>query len=421
MLWTLIRKEIQENLYSFKFLIVFLLLTVLMLTSVFVMYKDYRVRMENYEVLRPKPTQPFAIVPPTPLSVFVKGLDENMGRSFEITFGGQIQVGKKQQSFNPIFNLFTTPDLLFVIKVICALCAMLFAFDAISGEKGAGTLSLTLSNTVSRTTVILGKWIGGFASFIVPFIILFLVGTLAVTLSPHIQLGYDEWVRIGLLLLFSIVYLAFFFSLGLLISTLTHEPASSLVVALMAWALIIFVIPNLGNTLARQIVNIQSVQQLEMRRGQVWIKEIFTMNNLPPQERNKSSFQNVLTKIHDDNERLLDDYRTHFNNLITVSKNISRLSPTAAFTYLSTDIAGTGIDDEARLKDSVLRYKNAVWNKPIDTAGNIIGNFPPFHHERGSVARSMSGEGMINITIIVLYLLLAFAASYTAFLFYDVR
>ncbi len=93
MLWTLIRKEIQENLYSFKFLIVFLLLTVLMLTSVFVMYQDYRVRMENYEVLRPKPTQPFVIVPPTPLSIFVKGLDENMGRSFEITFGGQIQVG----------------------------------------------------------------------------------------------------------------------------------------------------------------------------------------------------------------------------------------------------------------------------------------------------------------------------------------
>ena len=79
MLGTIIRKEIRGNLRGIKFPVIFLLLATLIATSLFVMYRDYRLRLENYEVLRPQPTQAVAIVPPNPLGIFVKRLDESMG------------------------------------------------------------------------------------------------------------------------------------------------------------------------------------------------------------------------------------------------------------------------------------------------------------------------------------------------------
>jgi len=279
MLRSIIHKEMLENLFSYKFSIVVVLSTILILVSIFVMYRDYCLAVGNYEILQPKANEAIAIIPPTPLSVFVKGLDENLCRSYEITFGGQIKVGSKQHSVNSLFRLLTTPDLLYIVKVILALCAMLFAFDIVSGEKETGTLRQSLSNNVKRPILIIGKWIGGFTSFILPFFMAVLLGVILVTLSPLVQMSPENWGKLALFLLSSVVYLAVFFSLGLLISCLTHRSSTSLVISLFVWTIVVFLIPNLGNILARQFVEIPTVQQLEVKRQQIWIKECFELGN----------------------------------------------------------------------------------------------------------------------------------------------
>ena len=126
MLRSIIRKEMLENLFSYKFSIIVILSTILILVSIFVMYRDYCLAMENYEILRPKSGKDFVVIPPTPLSIFARGLEENLCRSYE----GE-EVSSKQQSVNNLFRLFVTPDLLYIVKVILSLCAMLFAFDIV--------------------------------------------------------------------------------------------------------------------------------------------------------------------------------------------------------------------------------------------------------------------------------------------------
>jgi len=426
MVWTITKKEILENLLSFKFAIITIFSIVLILTSIFIMYRDYQLRLENYEILQPESNQPIAIIPPTPLSIFVKGLDESMGRSYEIRFGGQVRVGSKQQRVNNLFRLFTAPDLLYIVKVIIALCAMLFAFNIISGEKEAGTLRLSLSNNVGRPIIVIGKWIGGFTSLIIPFFIAVLLGVILVTISPQVQMNEENWVKLGMFLLSSLLYLAVFFSLGLFISCITHQPSSSLVISLFMWALIVFVIPNLGNILARQFVTIPSVQQLEVKREHIWIKEVFDLeHNIKPSNRTiskqREALNKVLSNINSENDRLIADYRTRFDRLVTLSKNISRFSPSAAFTYLATDIAGTGILEERKLKQAVLRYKDLVYGKPTDSGGNLLGDFPAFSFQRSSVKEVLNAEGFINLTILIMFNVLIFATAYVAFLRYDVR
>jgi ABC-type transport system involved in multi-copper enzyme maturation permease subunit len=415
MLKSIIKKEILQNLTSYKFTIIVILSIVLILVSMFIMYRDYQLRLENYEILQPKSNEPIAIIPPSPLSIFAKGLDENLTRSYEIRFGGQIRVGSKQQSVNNLFRLFTTPDLLYVIKVILALCAMLFAFDMVCGEKESGTLKLTLSNRLNRPMIILGKWIGGFASFIVPFLLATLVGTIFILFSPQIQFSGEGWLKLGMFLFSSVIYLAIFFSLGLLISSLTNRTSSSLVISLFAWAMLVFVVPNLGNILARQFIKIQSVQQLEVRRQQFWIKEVFEAIN------KGKSWEQAQAAISSENDKLISDYRTRFNQLVTLSQNITRFSPAAAFTYLTTDIAGTGIYEERRLKQVVVEYKNQIWDKPTDSDGNIVGEFPSFSYERTSIAQVLDFSGMSNLLVLILFNVLFFTAAYVVFLRYDVR
>ena len=423
MIGTVVKKEILENIHSFKFVVITLLSVILVLTSIFVMYRDYQLRVENYEVLRPDSSQPVAIIQPTPLSIFAKGLDENMGRSYEVKFGGQIMVGSKQQSVNKIFRLFTTPDLLYVIKVVMALCAMLFAFSAVSGEKEAGTLGLVLSNRLGRAILLTGKWIGGFASLVVPFLVAVLLGVILVTVSPMVQMSGEDWLRLGLFLLGTLFYLAVFFSLGLFISSISHRSASSLVISLFLWAILIFVIPNLGNILARQLVEIPSVHRLEVRRQQIWIKEVFELNNMSRTSREdiQAALKKVLNTINSENDRLIADYRGRFNRLVTATKDITRFSPTAAFTFLSTDLAGTGLLEERRLKQAVLQYKNLVWDKPVDSGGNIKGEFPAFSYQRSPVREVLNAEGLGNLLVLILFNVVAFSAAYVAFLRYDVR
>ena len=85
---TIVGKEVLANLLSYKFHIVLLLTVVLLLTSFFIMHRDFQNRLADYQVIRPKPGEPIALVPPNPLSILAKGLDEAMGRSFEVGVTG---------------------------------------------------------------------------------------------------------------------------------------------------------------------------------------------------------------------------------------------------------------------------------------------------------------------------------------------
>jgi ABC-type transport system involved in multi-copper enzyme maturation permease subunit len=381
------------------------------------MYRDYCLAIENYEILRPKSNESIAIIPPTPLSIFAKGLDENLCRSYERGFGGGVDVSsEKQKSLNNLFKLFTTPDLLYVVKIILALCAMLFAFDIICGEKEVGTLRQSLSCSLKRPVLIIGKWIGGFISFILPFFIAVLLGTIFVTLSPMVDMNAQNCTKLGMFLLSSVLYLAVFFSLGLLISCLTHQSSSSLVISLFVWAMLVFLIPNLGNILARQLVRIPTVQQLELKREQIKIRRELEVNR--PQTTEDERME-AHKRFNSENKMLGEDYRNRFNRLVRVSQNITRFSPAAVFTFLATDITGTGMLEERRLKRAVLQHfdilRNWYWGD------DEKGNRPAFSYRRSSVKEILGRDGLGNCLILILFNILFFTGAHVAFLRYDVR
>ena len=417
MLKSIIRKEILSNLFSYKFSIITILSAILIVVSIFVMYRDYCLAKENHDILRRESDEGVEIIPPTPLGIFTKGLDENLCRSFKINFEGIDISNEKQKSVNDLFKLFTAPDLLYIIKVILSLCAMLFSYDMVCGEKETGTLRQMISNTVKRPLLIIGGWVGGFLSFILPFFMAVLLGTIYVTLSPMVEINSQDWAKLGLFLLSGVIYLAAFFSLGLLISCLAHRSSTSLFISLFVWAILVFLVPNLGNILARQLVEVPTVQHLELKHRRNWLKGEFEYRRTEDPRRKGIIIKRMMEEI----DNLNEDYRNRFNRLIKVSQNITRFSPAASFTFLATDIMGTGMAEERRLKRAVLQLRNILVGGLMNENRDEKSKPPVFNYRRSSVKEILGRGGLGNFLILVLFNILFFSGAYVAFLRYDVR
>jgi ABC-type transport system involved in multi-copper enzyme maturation permease subunit len=416
MTWMIVRKEIVSNLLSYKFFIVILLMMFLIATSLFIMHRDFQNRMSDYQIIRPKPGEPIALLASNPLSIFAKGLGETMTRSFEVSTIG-IRVRTSQSSGNIIYSFFTSPDFLYVVRVILSLVAVLFGFDQISREREQGTLKLILGNSISRAKVLAGKWIGNFLSLAVPFLLVTLLGTAILLLDPQVHFSADRFVRLGLILGLSLLYLGVFLSLGMLVSALTRRAMTSIIILLFVWVFLVFVVPNLGTLAARQFVSIPSVRALSEKRGQTWTREVLLS------ERGGNWEEGVRT-INRESDQMEQDYRLKFERLVRLSRDISRVSPAASFLDAAGEIAGTGISEESRFKEEVVRYKDAViaqvlanWNVPK----NAKPPFPAFSYKPRELVEIFATGTLFDTAWLIFLNILCFAGTFVAFIRADMR
>src|SRR5512143_195158 len=414
MIGTIARKEIVSNLLSYKFFVVLLLMVLLVATSLFVMYRDFSGRMADYQITRPKPGEPIALVTPNPLAIYAKGLDDAMTRSFEVGVTG-VTVRAGQSSGNVIYSFFPAPDFLYVVRVVLSLVALFFGFDQISREREQGTLKLILGNSVSRAKVLAGKWLGNFASLTVPFLLVTLLGAAVLQLSPEARFSAGQAARLGLILALAFFYLGFFLSLGMLISALTRRAATSVVVLLFIWALLVFVIPNLGTLLARQFVAVPPVRALSEKHQQTWTREV-----LLSIEKGFDRKQGVET-VRRENEQMEEDFRLKFDRLVRTSRNINRVSPAASFLDAASEIAGTGIGEERRLKGEILRYNDAVIGQILDnwSAADKNRTYPAFAYKPRSVGDVFAGGALFDAAWLVIFNIVSFALAFVAFVRYD--
>jgi len=415
MTWTIARKEIASNLLSYKFFIVLLLIVLLVATSLFIMHRDYKQRMADYQTIRPKPGEPIALVAPNPVSIFAKGLDDAITRSFEISVIG-LEVRAGQASGNIIYSFFPAPDFIYVVRVVLSLVALLFGFDQISREREQGTLKLLLGSSVPRAKVLLGKWIGNFLSLAIPFLLVTILGAAVLFLDPDVHFSSGQVGRLGLVLALSLLYLGFFLSLGMLVSALTRRAATSIIVLLFIWALFVLIIPNLGTLAARQFVSVPSVRALSEKRQQTWTREVLLS------ERGGNWEEGVRT-ITRENDQLEQDYRLKFERLVRLSRDINRISPAASFLDAASEIAGTGIGEESRLKEEVIRYKDAIIAQILANWNIEIKNrqYPMFTYTPRPLADILAGGALFDTVWLVFFNILSFALAYVAFVRYDVR
>ena len=259
MLRTLIHQEFLIHLMSARFFAACVITLLLVVTNTFVLIGTYEERVADYnqkelvnrkKVSRIPTYSSFNLKverPPTPLSLFSAGLDTRYGSHIEIMFPVVPTLSDTREPLglkNPHLNLFSQIDLVFIFQMLVSLLALLFAYDAIAGDWEAGTLRLVMSHPVRQGVILFAKYIAAMVCLLLPVLISLLMVMIQSTLAPSLQLGTGDFLRIGGIFLTTSVYLSAFYLIGLLISTTTRRPITSLMLCLFLWVILVLVYPN---------------------------------------------------------------------------------------------------------------------------------------------------------------------------------
>jgi ABC-type transport system involved in multi-copper enzyme maturation permease subunit len=410
LLRTLIQRELLEDLTSSRYVLTSVLCVVLCMTSIVLMSSDYGRRLERYNVRMLRMTEAelqrtlcFA-KRPQPLSVIARGVDEVMGRPLNITgwqpeeepiahVGGRSAEGQHlygSAQGQHLFDLFTTPDFVYIVGMILSAFAIFLSFGTICGEKQTHTLSLLMSHPIRRPTLLFAKWMGGYISLLISLCPAMLLMLVFLTVSSGVSLQTEDWMRLLGIIVLSFVYLLIFFTLGLFTSTLTHRPATALILVLFIWALWVLGVPRIGCSVAKGLRPIQP-------------NHTFGLHKRAVRQGSVEDYREILWKMD-------DQYIATVDGQMELGQDLSRFSPFASYVYASSTLAKTGISDAQNFRQQV-----SDWDRERRRGRFTQLALPPLRLEQSF------GEITADLTLLLLWNVLLFAGAHVAFLRYDVR
>jgi ABC-type transport system involved in multi-copper enzyme maturation permease subunit len=369
---------------------------------------------------------------------------------FTINIWGDMPGTERAFSQNALIDSFQALDWAFLVGTAFSLLALVFVYDSISGEKAQGTLKLLQTYNLSRNRILVGKLLANLATLLVMLVGGILLSLLLLLLVGRIGLGAPEWARIGLFLVLSAFYLTLFLSLGLLFSTLTHRPTTSMVLAVMAWVVSIIVIPGIGTLIIQKVHKLPTENEMGERARKVWDQVNKEFNNQSSVWRGRDmgkpdnyEFERVSIVAQNKRKHLQEeiwgDYlRQKFGQARTVRK-ISSVSPSGLFQFGAESVNGTGVLCDEKLVRQAHQYRNTVeeWVRQRDLADResphlcfqpgylslkplAAASVPRFRYHEPSVGEGLR-DALWQVVMLSAETLVMLFAAVLAFQHYDVR
>jgi len=475
MFGAIVRKELLGNILSFRFVVTLALLLVVVPVTTFVLTNDYLRKVSDASV-RQAETETYlrsyahfnrigAILrpsmPPLPAEALVRGLTAD--------------VNMAEFDNDPLPVMFPLVDLVFVVTILMSLVALIFAYDAVSGEKEDGTLKLMLANGLARPKVILAKIAGGGLTLVVPFAMALIIGLLVILVHPGVGWRAADWAALGLVAAGAVLYIMLFYALGAFISARHHASSSSIMTSLLVWVVLVLVVPSLSPYAASFLSPTPSRIQVEREAQRLGDTERDELGRKLEAEalRPLLAKHPVLAEnlSQGDQKRLVERdpaareafeaataarqsawdeaNRVQGEKIMAVrsaaarkeeaqtalSAAISMVSPLAVFSYLATDLSSTGMrstayfgrvrgvwdqafGDYSRQKLADLQAKDPAtdwWNTSVDMSDRPRFEF----REERLTARVLAALPMFGL--LAGFGLVFFALAYVSFIRYDVR
>ena len=485
MIWHIAKREILDNLTRFRFaLTVILVMALMVMNAVIFISSKYQRRIATYSqdvnaaiasmkergsslsklgvkgpgnlYKQPSPLGFTATGTDAILPKRVAGNAESGGNwsasNFHYVSSNNWSLEYPQDVFrkNDTLPNFTELDWTFIIGLVISFMAILFTYDAISGERETETLSLLMSNSVSRATVLLAKFIGAFLTLILPLLIGILLNLMIVNASELVSLDGREWARVGIIFVISTIYISIFLWLGLFVSSQFSNSSSSLLVLLLIWVVFVVLIPNTMGVLAngfQQVPSRSKVSRLkqakldEIDQRYVESSRLFQFGSPsenPPRIEALQVWADYLTERADTKSRFDDEHLDKQFAQVEFTQQITRLSPASIYKYALESLAGTGFTRHKRFVQQARRYRKQFIDfiKSEDSADNesyhvyfvkeglsqkpVAFNSIPKFSEQLTVNITLGGA-VLDLMLLVSLALLLFMAAVLAFLRSDVK
>lgn len=377
MLSTLVEKEVTHHVLSVRFVVLLMMCFLLVPLTLSINYQKHlqhrvdhqeSVKLANIGEVTVNPMMPLdpktevtkLFLKPTVLSTFANGLEEVLPSYLGITRNGIVE-GPPRVVSSSLSYIFGSLDFLFVVGVVFSLLALLFTFDAIAGEREAGTLRITLANTIPRNIFLWSKFIGGYFVLVTPFLMSFLGGILLLVWRGFPLGELDIFPRVICLLLVSLLYISVFLAIGLVISTYVESSKTALIVAFTFWVFAVLILPRAGFIAAKIMSPTRTAQSvymekaimrddfeselsekkrkllLEISSGSPTTKDLQELDRQikPLEETYRQRFQDLSSKID-------RGYQREKASEELMGEMLSRVTPTASLNYLATALTETG-------------------------------------------------------------------------------
>ena len=484
MFGTLLIKEIREMIQTLRFLVAAVLCLVLIPLGIYVTLREYEQHREDYQRLEQLYRENAAgnigldfqaegYRPPSPLSVFATGLEYYLPDKIATNRSGQYAISNDAGIDNPLSLLFGKIDFQFIVTYVLSLMALIFMFSAVSGEKEDGTLRMLVANPVKRGTIMLAKVAGGFMVFLMPFLVSLVIVLLLLSLSGNLTLFTSEMLsKTGIIFAVSMLFLLVMFNLGSLVSAMTGRSTTSMIILLVVWVGLVLVIPKISPVLAAMIHPIKSQQVLKLEKKSArtalenerntYLIELYEGILLAHdvtesrggqqdvRDRANAQYDEEKTSIETEYagriagmiQRIDEEYAAQKNEQFAIARNLSRFSPVSCFTYILSEIAGTGLLEIDNITETARQFQDRV-------RAEIYDHFivKEYRTEHGASIMASNEEGFDSSTtpvpqmgeyrpvplhaalasvypdiiLLALYAILFFAGAFVSFLRYDVR
>jgi ABC-type transport system involved in multi-copper enzyme maturation permease subunit len=477
------RKELLENVQNYRFLLALIICLVVIPLGFTVSQKDYADRRQVYDdtirddaELR-KTVQDFlvngglAFRPPAALGLLSSGVEMVLPnavetRGFVTEAGAQVQFNNSRRLDNPLTSLFGRLDLAFIVTTVLGVLVMIFAFNAVVGEKERRTLAQVMANSVPRPVVIAAKMAAGGTLLAAAFLSGVLAGVLLTAvlgIDPFQEAG--AWAPFGIGVAASLVFLMAFYGFGLLVSSFSRSSVSAMVALFSCWVAMAMILPKASVVVAKLVRPIKSQQVIELEKSQVrrqsqrevedaveklaastpGVKDL-SLQDYSKSMRAKSPAIEAYAKaqadlrsqftarLNADLDRIDAAFDEQRAGQAAAARTIARLSPVSCLVHTLTELAGTGFAEDAAWRETRSRYKQIV---DRDVAGKAqMTRFKNLSYGGGNLPRDAPAPKLpaepvplekrlaivwVDLALLGIYGILFFAGAYVAFLRYDVR
>lgn len=398
--------------------------------------------------------------PPVSTSIFARGLDPVVGRTFRINFFDHRLI-RSPASERPTLGVFSSLDPGVTVQVVLGLFVLLFTYDAMCGEKERGTLRLTMSFPVPRYRLAAAKLLGALIPALTAFLLAFAIGVAVILMLPDIQLSRAEWVRVGLVFAVYGVYLTTLACAGLLASCLTWRTSTSFALLLAFWVSTVVVIPRVSLIVSSNVIGTPSVAELDAEMesarqdldGERWnrLGEWEKQYEADHGKRYSSSeagaaawhkaFYEIVMRDHEAALRerrktIKQDFRNRQDVWLGTGSALARLSPAFALEQATTRLAGTGLHAHQEFLEICIRflYRFEDWAHDSYTKHSYKRMAPSIHGRyqwdvadmpRFDPRIELSGKdvrgALIDVGVLILWGAVLLATAFTKMARYDLR
>jgi ABC-type transport system involved in multi-copper enzyme maturation permease subunit len=465
MFTTLYFRELQNYLYSLRFFVSFVIVVLVFTIGSISFVSSFTETQSNYSQYRQNEQAELAeqagisisavattrrnfVMTPMSNGVLADCKESILPNDIEYSAYNVFGFSVRHNTLNPLLSRAESLSWSFIVSMFLSFITLLFAFDAISGEKEECTLALVFSNNIPRRTF-LGSKLAGILTVVGCMELVGIILSLFIlTISGKVLVDGAFLLETAGFFCISLLLITVFAVFGLFSSVVTRHSNISLLVSLCFWLVVAVVIPNTSVFWAKKLFPIPSTTQVEAaireERNDLEANGAegrWSSNGGDPFYPRNELRANHQTDIMNSEKRHRDAYYRQMFRQFENTRSLTVISPIAQFDYINEAFLGGGYlrfrknwDDLQLFQPQFLQWFKDIdakdsdsphWYNPNESYSTShkpveVDQIPRYREQIAPFARRLQFIAPYLITMLLTGALL-FGGCFYYFTRYDVR